>query len=136
NEGQWWAQGASAAIPARLFGLLPGETALDPCAAPAGKTPPLAASAAAPRALDRSAPRMERVRDNLARTGLAAEVAVADAGTWEDDRQFDAVLLDAPCAATGTFRRHPEVLWAAAPGDIGKLAGVQSRLLDSAAKRV
>ena len=136
NEGQWWVQDASAAIPARLFGLLPGEAALDLCAAPGGKTLQLAATGASVVALDRSAARMERVRDNLARTGLNAEVAVADAGTWEDDRLFDAVLLDAPCAATGTFRRHPEVLWAAAPGDIGKLAGVQSRLLDSAAKRV
>ena len=77
-------------------------------------------------ALDRSAGRLARVAQNLARTGLAAEMVTADAATWDDPRTFDAVLLDAPCSATGTFRRHPDVLWATRPGDIGKLAGVQA----------
>ena len=85
--------------------------------------------------MDRSAGRIKRVSENLARTGLGAEVAVADAAEWRDGREFDAVLLDAPCSATGTFRRHPDVLWVASPSDIPKLAQVQSKLLDSAARR-
>ena len=134
--GNWWVQDAAAAIPARLLDPRPGETALDLCAAPGGKTLRLAAMGARVTALDRSASRLKRLGENLARTGLGAEVAVADATDWEDARTFDAVLLDAPCSATGTFRRHPDVLWGARPGDIGKLAALQRRLLDSAARRV
>jgi 16S rRNA (cytosine967-C5)-methyltransferase len=135
-EGQWWVQDASAAIPARLLGAAPGETALDLCAAPGGKTLQLAAAGAQVTALDRSAPRLKRVSENLARTGLQAEIVTADAAAWPDKRGFDAVLLDAPCSATGTFRRHPDVLWAAKPGDIASLAAVQARLLDAAARRL
>ena len=135
-EGQWWVQDAAAAVPARLLGVRAGETALDLCAAPGGKTLQLAAAGAAVVAVDRSAPRLKRLSENLARTGLAAETVVADAAAWGDARTFDAVLLDAPCSATGTFRRHPDVLWAAKPGDIASLAAVQSRLLDAAAGRV
>jgi 16S rRNA (cytosine967-C5)-methyltransferase len=87
-------------------------------------------------AVDRSAARLKRLSENLARLNLSAEIAVADAGAWDDGRSFDAVLLDAPCSATGTFRRHPDVLWAAKPSDIAKLAVVQTQLLDSAATRV
>jgi 16S rRNA (cytosine967-C5)-methyltransferase len=76
------------------------------------------------------------VRENLARTGLSAELVAADAGAWPDARTFDAVLLDAPCSATGTFRRHPDVLWVASPKDIAALSAVQARLLDAAARRV
>lgn len=135
-EGRWWVQDASAAVPARLFDLAPGKTALDLCAAPGGKTLQLAATGAQVVAVDRSAARLVRVGENLARMGLAAETVAADAGDWADERTFDAVLLDAPCSATGTFRRNPDVLWAARPGDIAALAAVQSRLLDSAARRV
>jgi 16S rRNA (cytosine967-C5)-methyltransferase len=135
-EGRWWVQDASAAIPARLLHVQPGETALDLCAAPGGKTLQLAAAGAKVTALDRSAGRIKRVSENLARTGLAAEVVVADAGDWRDGRAFDAVLLDAPCSATGTFRRHPDVLWVASPAEIPRLAAVQARLLDAAARRV
>lgn len=135
-EGRWWVQDASAALPARLLALREGETALDLCAAPGGKTLQLAAAGASVTALDRSAPRLRRVAENLARTGLAAEVVAGDGATWPDRRVFDAVLLDAPCSATGTFRRHPDVLWAARPGDIASLAAVQGRLLDAAARRV
>ncbi|HEX6859475.1 MAG TPA: RsmB/NOP family class I SAM-dependent RNA methyltransferase [Caulobacteraceae bacterium] len=136
GEGEWWVQDAAAAIPARLLEVKTGESVLDLCAAPGGKTLQLAAAGAHVTALDRSAARLRRLKENLARTQLKAEVVVADAETWPDERTFDAVLLDAPCASTGTFRRNPDVLWALRPGDIAKLAEVQSRLLDSAAKRV
>jgi 16S rRNA (cytosine967-C5)-methyltransferase len=135
-EGDWWVQDASAAIPARLLGMQGGETALDLCAAPGGKTLQLAAAGATVIALDRSAPRLKRVAENLARTGLAAETVAADGATWTDKRTFDAVLLDAPCSATGTFRRHPDVLWAAKPSDVAGLAAVQAKLLDAAAARL
>ena len=134
-EGLWWVQDASAAVPARLLDLRPGQTALDLCAAPGGKTLQLAAAGAEVTALDRSAPRLKRVSENLARVGLEAQIVAADAANWPDKRTFDAVLLDAPCSATGTFRRHPDVLWAARPGDIASLAAVQSKLLDAAGRR-
>jgi len=134
-EGAWWVQDASAAIPARLLAVQPGETALDLCAAPGGKTLQLASAGAEVTAVDRSAPRLKRLAENLARTGLAAGTAAVDAATWPDRRTFDAVLLDAPCSATGTFRRHPDVLWVAKPSDVAGLAAVQSRLLDAAARR-
>ncbi|MGZ6019238.1 MAG: RsmB/NOP family class I SAM-dependent RNA methyltransferase [Phenylobacterium sp.] len=134
-EGAWWVQDASAAIPARLLAVKSGETALDMCSAPGGKTLQLAAAGAQTVALDRSAVRLKRVAENLARMALTAEVVAADAATWPDRRSFDAVLLDAPCSATGTFRRHPDVLWAAKPSDVAGLAAVQSKLLDAAARR-
>jgi 16S rRNA (cytosine967-C5)-methyltransferase len=134
-EGAWWVQDASAAIPARLLGVQAGQTALDMCAAPGGKTLQLVAAGAATVALDRSAVRLKRVAENLARVALTAEVVAADAATWPDKRSFDAVLLDAPCSATGTFRRHPDVLWAAKPSDVAGMAAVQSKLLDAAARR-
>lgn len=136
DDGRWWVQDASAAVPARLLGVTTGQTALDLCAAPGGKTLQMASAGARVTAVDRSAGRIKRVSENLKRTGLGAEVVVADAAEWNDSRTFDAVLLDAPCSATGTLRRHPDVLWVASPADIPKLAAVQSRLLDSAARRV
>ena len=135
-DGAWWVQDAAAALPARLLAVQAGQSVLDLCAAPGGKTLQLAASGARVTALDRSAARLKRLRENLDRTCLSAEVVVADACAWSDPRLFDAVLLDAPCSATGTFRRHPDVLWAARPGDIAKLVALQSRLLDAAAPRV
>ncbi|MDR3507766.1 MAG: RsmB/NOP family class I SAM-dependent RNA methyltransferase [Caulobacteraceae bacterium] len=135
GEGQWWVQDAAAAIPARLLHIKAGETAIDLCAAPGGKTLQLAAAGAKVTALDRSAQRLRRLTQSLERTGLTAEVAAAEAEHWSDPRQFDAVLLDAPCSATGTFRRHPDVLWGSKPTDIAMLARVQARLLDAAAKR-
>ncbi|USQ95829.1 RsmB/NOP family class I SAM-dependent RNA methyltransferase [Caulobacter sp. RL271] len=136
EDGTWWVQDAAAAVPARLLALKPGDQVLDLCAAPGGKTLQLAAAGADVVALDRSAARLKRVTENLARTGLEAEIVAADAAVWEDDRTFDAILLDAPCSATGTFRRHPDVLWAARPGDVASLAAVQARILDSAADRL
>ncbi|WP_299007958.1 RsmB/NOP family class I SAM-dependent RNA methyltransferase [uncultured Caulobacter sp.] len=136
EDGSWWVQDAAAAVPARLLDVKAGEAVLDLCAAPGGKTLQLAAAGASVVALDRSAARLKRLEENLVRTGLQAEVVAADGATWEDTRTFDAILLDAPCSATGTFRRHPDVLWAARPGDVASLAGVQARILDSAAGRL
>ena len=136
DEGRWWVQDAAAAIPARLLHVKPGQTAIDLCAAPGGKTLQLAAAGAAVTALDRSAPRLRRVSEGLRRTGLAAEVTVADAAKWTDARAFDAVLLDAPCSATGTFRRQPDVLWNAKPADVARLVAAQAALLDASAGRV
>ena len=135
-EGRWWVQDAAAAIPARLLAAQPGETALDLCAAPGGKALQLAAAGAKVTAIDRSGQRLGRLADGLARTGLTAEVITADAETWADPRQFDAVLLDAPCSSTGTFRRNPDVLWTLRPPDIARVAEIQSRLLDAAVRRV
>ena len=108
HEGRWWVQDAAAAIPARLLKVQAGETALDLCAAPGGKTLEVAAAGAKVTALDRSGPRLGRLKQSLQRTGLAADIVTADAATWRDTRRFAGVLLDAPCSATGTFRRHPD----------------------------
>ena len=135
-DGRWWVQDAAAAIPARLLDAAAGQTALDLCAAPGGKALQLAATGARLTALDRSPARLRLLSQTLERTGLSAEVIATQADRWSDARLFDKVLLDAPCSATGTFRRHPDVLWGTKPGDIAKLAGVQSRLLDAAAARV
>jgi len=134
-EGRWWVQDAAAAIPARLLVIAPGQAALDMCAAPGGKALQLAAAGARVVALDRSSARLKRLQESLARTGLEAEVVAAEAEAWADPRRFAAVLLDAPCSSTGTFRRNPDVLWTLRPGDIARLAAVQARLLDAAAER-
>ena len=136
ETGAWWVQDAAAALPARLLTATTGETILDLCAAPGGKTLQLSAAGAVVTAVDRSAARLRRVEAGLRRTKLAAEVVAADAVTWRDPRVFDAVLLDAPCSATGTFRRHPDVLWNAKPAEIAALTAVQSALMAAAAARV
>ena len=134
-EGNWWVQDAAAALPARLFGDLRGRSVVDLCAAPGGKTAQLASCGALVTAIDRSAPRMARLRENLSRTGLDAITAVATAEDWKPDPPtaiFDAVLVDAPCTSTGTVRRHPDIPWRKASGDIALLTAVQRRLLDRA----
>jgi 16S rRNA (cytosine967-C5)-methyltransferase len=136
EDGVWWVQDAAAAVPVRLLAPQAGEKVIDFCAAPGGKTLQIAAAGASVVALDRSATRLKRLHENLKRTDLSAEVVAVPAEDWEDDRAFDAVLLDAPCTATGTFRRNPEVLRATKPADVAKLADVQHRLLDAAAERV
>jgi len=136
EDGSWWVQDAAAAVPVRLLTPKAGESIIDLCAAPGGKTLQLAASGASVVALDRSETRLKRLCANLERTQLEAEIVVTPAEDWEDDRTFDAVLLDAPCTATGTFRRNPEVLRATKPAEVAKLADVQHRLLDAAAERV
>lgn len=132
NEGRWWVQDLAASLPARL---IPAEAmeVLDACAAPGGKTMQLAAAGHRVTALDRSESRLARLSDNLARTGLKAQTVVADALDWTPPASFDAVLLDAPCSATGTFRRHPEVLYRARPAIIEQSADLQQRLLERAA---
>jgi 16S rRNA (cytosine967-C5)-methyltransferase len=136
-EGAWWAQDAAAALPARLIPEPQGKRVLDLCAAPGGKTMQLAAAGARVTAVDLSAGRMARLGENLARTGLAAECVVADALEWAPERPFDAILLDVPCSATGTIRRHPDLPHRLARGrgrpDLKALTGLQERLLDRAA---
>ncbi len=132
-EGAWWVQDLAASLPARLLDAKPGERVLDLCAAPGGKTLQLAATGADVTALDVSESRLARLRENLARTGLAAEVVVADALEWEPDAPFDAILVDAPCTATGTCRRHPDVLHRIRPRHIAEMAKLQSVLLARAA---
>lgn len=128
DEGGWWVQDLAASIPARL---IPPQArrVLDACAAPGGKTMQIAAAGHEVTALDRSESRLARLSDNLARTGLKVETVVADALEWDAESPFDAVLLDAPCSATGTFRRHPEVLYRARPAVIEQSAELQTKLL-------
>ena len=135
-DGAWWVQDAAAALPARLLGDVAGKAVIDLCAAPGGKTAQLAGAGARVTAVDRSAQRLERVGANLARLRLSAELVAADAATWRPDRPADAVLLDAPCSATGTIRRHPDVLWQKRPEDVAALAATQDRLLRAAAEMV
>ncbi len=132
-EGEWWVQDAAAALPARLLNVRPGERVADLCAAPGGKTAQLAQAGAVVTAVDRSGPRLRRLKANLERLGLKSEVVTADVAAYEAE-PFDAVLLDAPCSATGTIRRHPDVAWTKQPGDVAKLAALQARLLDQAAR--
>jgi len=132
DEGAWWVQDAAATLPARLLGEIGGQRVIDLCAAPGGKTAQLAAAGADVIAVDRSAARLERLQRNLTRLGLSATTVVADAGVWQPDRPADAVLLDAPCSATGTIRRHPDVPWLKRPEDVAKLAALQARLLQAA----
>ena len=132
DEGSWWVQDLAASLPARLLPKA-ARSVLDLCAAPGGKTMQLAATGYAVTALDRSDKRIERLKENLARTDLTATLVVADALDWVSDEKFDAILLDAPCSATGTFRRHPEVLHRASARIIAESAALQGKLLDHAA---
>ena len=127
-DGEWWVQDAAAAIPARLLPVSPGDRVVDLCAAPGGKTAQLALRGARVFALDRSAQRLKRVAANLERLKLEAELVVGNASTY-DGGPFDAVLVDAPCSATGTIRRHPDVAWTKRVGDITALAKTQAELL-------
>jgi 16S rRNA (cytosine967-C5)-methyltransferase len=133
GDGMWWVQDAAAALPARLLGDVHGKTVADLCAAPGGKTAQLAAAGARVTAVDRSEARLNRLRQNLARLGLAAETIAADAAEWQAG-PFDAVLLDAPCSSTGAIRRHPDVPWLKRETDIAALAAVQRRLIARAAE--
>jgi 16S rRNA (cytosine967-C5)-methyltransferase len=135
GEGGWWVQDLAASLPARL---VPGDArdVLDLCAAPGGKTMQLAAAGHDVTAVDSSESRLARLRENLERTRLSASLVHADAVGWDPKRQFDVILLDAPCSATGTFRRHPEVLYRARARIIAEGADLQRKLLERAARWV
>jgi 16S rRNA (cytosine967-C5)-methyltransferase len=135
QQGSWWVQDLAASLPARL---IPADSkgVLDLCAAPGGKTMQLAAAGHDVTAVDASKSRLARLRENLERTRLEAKLVEADALSWQPERQYDAILLDAPCSATGTLRRHPEVLYRARPRLIAESAELQSKLLDRAASWV
>ncbi len=134
KEGAWWVQDLAASLPARLLGAGEGRHVLDLCAAPGGKTLQLAAAGWQVTALDVSKRRLELLKDNLKRTGLKANVVRADALTWEPRHRFDAILLDAPCTATGTARRHPDVLHRIGTRQIAEMAELQTALLARAAE--
>ena len=133
TEGAWWVQDLAASLPVRLMGVQPGDRILDLCAAPGGKTLQLAALGADVTAVDVSDARLERVRENLARVGLTAILAAGDALRWEPEGLFDRILLDAPCSATGIFRRHPDVLHLKGSRDLTPLTLLQAALLRRAA---
>ena len=133
DEGAWWVQDLAASLPARLLGAGTGKRALDLCAAPGGKTMQLSAAGFTVTALDNSARRMDRLMANLERTQLNAERVTADLMDWEPSMPYDAILLDAPCSATGTMRRHPDVLQRIDLKAINNLAAIQSAMLDRAA---
>ncbi len=141
RDGSWWVQDAAAALPARLIDAGKGKRIADLCAAPGGKTAQLAATGADVTAVDLSANRLKRLTGNLARLKLTARTVCADIFNWlpdegSDGGLFDAVLLDAPCTATGTIRRHPDIAWLKSEADIETLAGLQARLLGHVADRV
>jgi 16S rRNA (cytosine967-C5)-methyltransferase len=131
TEGAWWVQDAGASLPARLLGDIRARRVADLCAAPGGKTAQLALAGAVVTAVDRAPARLQRLRDNLARLALTAEIVAADVEEWSVE-PFDCVLLDAPCSSTGTIRRHPDVAWLKSAGDIARLSALQRRLLDRA----
>jgi len=133
-EGAWWAQDAAAAIPATLIKAKKGDHVVDLCAAPGGKTMQLASTGARVTAIDISTKRLERVQQNLDRTGLEAKIRATDARGWTPKRLVDAVLLDAPCTATGTLRRHPEAAWIKKASDMKGLRELQKALIKSAVK--
>ena len=132
SDGAWWVQDAAATLPVRLLGDVAGKRIIDLCAAPGGKTMQLAVAGAHVTAVDISAPRLDRVRENLKRTGLSADLVEADMLKWEPSEKADAVLLDAPCTATGTIRRHPDLPWLKTEDDVKALSALQARMIDRA----
>ncbi len=132
KAGDWWVQDAGAALAVKLLDPKPDEAILDFCAAPGGKTMQLAAAGAAVTALDISKKRMATVEENLSRTGLKAEMVVADALEWEAEQFYDAILLDAPCSATGTIRRHPDLPYAKFGKDLDEMFPLQAAMIDRA----
>jgi len=133
DEGAWWVQNIAASLPARLLGPGEGRAVLDLCAAPGGKTMQLAAAGWNVTALDQDRARLVRLEDNLARTGLSARVVTTDLMRWEPAEHVSAILLDAPCSATGIFTRHPDVLYRIRPRDIAQLAELQAAMIAHAA---
>lgn len=135
-NGQWWVQDLSSTLPARLAGSLTGKKVLDLCAAPGGKTAQLCDMGGLVTAVEIEADRLVRLKENLERLNFHAEMLEADATQLDELGEFDVVMLDAPCSATGTFRRHPEVLWHRKESDFAHRAALQAQMLGSAAKKV
>jgi len=133
DTGDWWVQDAAAALPARLLNVGPGDIVIDLCAAPGGKTAQLAAAGARVTAVDRSPVRLARLRQNLDRLALNTETVEADAATWRPPEPASFILLDAPCTATGTIRRHPDIAYLKTPEDVARSTAAQDRLLANAA---
>lgn len=132
DDGAWWVQDLAASLPARLFGDVAGKSVFDLCAAPGGKTLQLASAGAKVTAVDKSGARLERVEENLNRMKLAAELIAEDALRFKPASQADAILLDAPCTATGTIRRHPDIPWSKGETALAALAELQGKLIDHA----
>ncbi|AHC73459.1 ribosomal RNA small subunit methyltransferase B [Candidatus Endolissoclinum faulkneri L5] len=132
NEGAWWVQNTAAAIPVQLLGDVRGKTVIDLCAAPGGKTAQLAARLANVIAVDQLPKRVKQINNNLDRLQLAAKCIIADATKWRPQFQIDALLLDAPCSATGLIQRHPDIPWLKSQGNISKMAIIQDQLLNAA----
>ena len=136
GDGEWWVQDAAATLPVQMLGDVTGKRVIDLCAAPGGKTAQLASMGAIVTAVDRSDKRLERLRQNLERLNLTAEVITANATEWQPSELADAVLIDAPCSATGTIRRHPDLPYLKSTADVTKLANLQSSLLEAAVRMV
>jgi 16S rRNA (cytosine967-C5)-methyltransferase len=136
REGAWWVQDAAAALIARVAGDVAGMAVADLCAAPGGKTAGLAAAGAHVTAVDIAPHRLDRLRTNMQRLGLTAEVVTADVTQWSPGRLFDAIVLDAPCTATGTIRRHPDVIRLKHAGDVARMAAVQRAMIANATRLV
>ncbi|MEM8987121.1 MAG: transcription antitermination factor NusB [Pseudomonadota bacterium] len=133
DEGAWWVQDAAAALPARLLGDVADRRVIDLCAAPGGKTMQLAAAGAQVLAVDKSGDRMRRVRRNLERAMLSAETVASDMLDWRPETPAPFVLLDAPCSATGTIRRHPDLPWIKSEEDVAGLVKLQAAMINAAA---
>jgi len=131
-EGKWWVQDAAASLPVQLLGDVSGKTVTDLCAAPGGKTMQLAARGAIVTGIDQAGPRLKIIRENMERTGLFATLEKSDALDWAPEEKVDAVLLDAPCTATGTIRRHPDILWSKTEDDVKALTTLQAKMIDQA----
>jgi 16S rRNA (cytosine967-C5)-methyltransferase len=136
SEGEWWVQDAASALPAKLLGDIAGKSVLDLCAAPGGKTAQLASAGAVVTAVDDSVTRMNRLRENLARLKLQVTTVLADVLSLPSDSLYDNVLLDAPCSATGTIRRHPDLVYLKSPQQLAGLVGLQQKMLSHAARLV
>jgi len=132
REGAWWVQGAAAALPVKLMGKIKEMKIVDLCAAPGGKTAQLAAAGAKVIAIDKSSRRLAKLEKNMARLKLKANLLVADAVTWRPDSLLDAVLIDAPCTATGNIRRHPDIQHLKSLRDVKSVINIQRSLLDAA----
>jgi len=132
DDGAWWVQDTAASLPAKLAGDVGGKTVFDLCAAPGGKTLQFAAMGADVTAVDISPPRLERLSENLYRAKLNAETVAEDLLKWRPEKKADVVLLDAPCSATGTIRRHPDIPWTKSETDIAALTSLQARMIDHA----